>query len=169
MRWSFNFCLPVCALPLSQLWNLLFWCRCSKTMWKKNSDSLQSLPKYNDLYYITVKALKKYKNGETAMLTRLISQVGSYDLHNVDGKDRCSCKKHGMKCSMLMAMQKFLMLKCKCSSWSWMWQWLWWRLVRDASNCKDYLQTKPTELPYACVLWLFMSEVAYLCTAILFL
>ena len=66
----------------------------------KKTHSLQSLPKYNDLYYITVKALKKYKNGETAMLTRLISQVGSYDLHYVDGKDRCSCKKHGMKCSM---------------------------------------------------------------------
>ena len=56
-------------------------------MWKKSSDSLQSLPKHNQQYYITTKALYKYKNGEAVTLTKLICQDGYYDLDNLDEKD----------------------------------------------------------------------------------
>ena len=50
-------------------------------MWEKLTDSGQSLPKDNHHFYVTMKSLKKYKNGE------VVCQNGTHKLLNLDDKD----------------------------------------------------------------------------------
>ena len=56
-------------------------------MWEKLTDSGQSLPKDNHHFYVTIKSLKNYKNGETVKLREVVCQNGTHKLLNLDDKD----------------------------------------------------------------------------------
>ena len=52
----------------------------------KRSESGQSLPKDNHHFYVTIEALKQYKNGETITLNEIVCQSGTHKLLNLDKK-----------------------------------------------------------------------------------